>query len=324
MGPVTWVATAFAFSSLGARIVFCDVDPRTLNIDPGRLEALITAKPRAIVPVHLAGQCCAMDRIMEIARRRNVAVIEDCAHNPGGSYLGRKSGALGDLGVFSFHQQKNMGTLGESGMVTTDDRALFKRVLSYRSLCYQTYGGSDKYLPIDEAKHPRGKEYGRLFFDDVGYNYRMTDARAGGDPRAAAASRSLEARIVPGFGCNLARFSVGGRAVIDFDPALILAHDFTGTPVLYPTPNRVRDCRFTWKGRVYPQRRAGRDVYEHGLAHLESKEFEAFPFPHRITLELTLTVRGIRVEYAVENRGAEELPFGFGLHPYFRKLDGGG
>jgi aldose 1-epimerase len=172
---------------------------------------------------------------------------------------------------------------------------------------------------------------------------------AGGDPRAVAASRSLEARIVPGFGCNLARFSVGGSASIDFDPALLLAHDFTGTPVLYPTPNRVRDCRFTWKGRVYPQRRAGRDVYEHGLAHLESWEiepptagaeearfaarlecragcpmFEAFPFPHRIALEFTLTVRGIRVEYAIENRGAEELPFGFGLHPYFIRLDGGG
>jgi aldose 1-epimerase len=168
-----------------------------------------------------------------------------------------------------------------------------------------------------------------------------------GDASAVAASRSLEARIVPGFGCNLVRFSVGGSAVIDFDPALLLAHDFTGTPVLYPTPNRVRDCRFTWKGRVYPQRRAGRDIYEHGLAHLESWEFEpptasleearfvawlecragcpmfeAFPFPHRISLEFTLTAGGIRVEYAIENRGAEELPFGFGLHPYFAKRDG--
>lgn len=159
--------------------------------------------------------------------------------------------------------------------------------------------------------------------------------------------RALEARIVAGFGCNLARFSVGGRPVIDYDPTLLLAHDFTGTPVLYPTPNRVRDCRFTWNGRIYPQRRAGRDVYEHGLAHLEPWEyepptadadgarftawldcrpggpmFEAFPFPHRITLVFTLTMRGVRVAYAIENRGGEELPFGFGLHPYFMKIDG--
>ncbi len=176
--PVTWVATAFAFSTLGAKIVFCDVDPHTLNMDPDALESLITPRTRAIVPVHLAGQCCAMDRIMAIARRHGVKVIEDCAHNPGGSYLGRKSGSLGDMGVFSFHQQKNMATLGEGGMVTTDSRELYERVLSYRSLCCRTYGGSDKYLPIDETKHPMGKEYWRLTFDDAGYNFRMTDAQA--------------------------------------------------------------------------------------------------------------------------------------------------
>jgi perosamine synthetase len=176
--PVTWVATAFAFSTLGAKMVFCDVDPRTLNMDPDTLERLITPRTRAIVPVHLAGQCCEMDGIMAIARRHGVKVIEDCAHNPGGSWLGRKSGSLGDMGVFSFHQQKNMATLGEGGMVTTDNRALYEQVLSYRSLCCRIYGGSDKYLPIDEAKHPMGKEYWRLMFDDAGYNFRMTDAQA--------------------------------------------------------------------------------------------------------------------------------------------------
>ena len=176
--PVTWVATAFAFSTLGAKMVFCDVDPRTLNMDPDVLEKLITARTRAIVPVHLAGQCCAMDRIMEIARKHGVPVIEDCAHNPGGSYLGKRSGSLADMGVFSFHQQKNMATLGEGGMVTTDSRALYEKVLSYRSLCCRTFGGSDKYLPIDEAKYPMGKEYWRLMFDDAGYNFRMTDAQA--------------------------------------------------------------------------------------------------------------------------------------------------
>ena len=176
--PISWIATASAFSVLGARLVFCDVDPRTLNLDPDRLEALISPRTKAIVPVHLAGQCAAMDRIMAIARKHGVAVIEDCAHTPGAEYLGRKAGALGDLGVFSFHQQKNMCTLGEGGLVTTDSRELFERVLSYRSLCCRTYGGSDKYLPIDEAKYPMGKEYWRLQFDDIGYNFRMIDAQA--------------------------------------------------------------------------------------------------------------------------------------------------
>jgi dTDP-4-amino-4,6-dideoxygalactose transaminase len=119
-----------------------------------------------------------MDRIMEIARRHHVPVIEDCAHNPGGSYLGPRSGALADIGVFSFHQQKNMCTLGEGGMVTTDSRQLYEKVLSYRSLCCRVYGGSDKYLPIDEARFPMNKEYWRLQFDDFGYNFRMIDAQA--------------------------------------------------------------------------------------------------------------------------------------------------
>ena len=176
--PISWIATASAFSVLGAKLVFCDVDSRTLNLDPQRLEALITPRTRAIVPVHLAGQCCAMDRIMQIARRRGVAVIEDCAHTPGAEYLGRKAGSLGTLGVFSFHQQKNMCTLGEGGMVTTDSRKLYERVLSYRSLCCRVYGGSDKYLPIDETRYPMNKEYWRLQFDDLGYNFRMIDAQA--------------------------------------------------------------------------------------------------------------------------------------------------
>lgn len=176
--PLSWIATAMAFSALGAEIVFCDVNPRTLNLDPEKLEALINPKTKAIVPVHLFGQCCEMDKICAIAQRHGVAVIEDCAHNPGGEYLGVKSGALGDMGVFSFHQQKNMSTLGEGGMVTTSNQAFYERVLSYRSLCCRTYGGSSKYLPIDEQIHPMGKEYWKLYFDDIGYNYRMTDAQA--------------------------------------------------------------------------------------------------------------------------------------------------
>ncbi|MGW8251976.1 MAG: DegT/DnrJ/EryC1/StrS family aminotransferase [Anaerolineales bacterium] len=176
--PISWVATAMAFSALGAKIVFCDVDPRTLNLDPNKLEALITPKTKAILPVHLFGQCSEMDRICEIAGRHGVRVIEDCAHNPGGEYRGVKSGALGDMGVFSFHQQKNMSTLGEGGMLTTNSRELYERALSYRSLCCRTYGGSSKYLPIDEEQHPMGKEYWKLYFDDIGFNYRMTDAQA--------------------------------------------------------------------------------------------------------------------------------------------------
>ena len=176
--PNSWIATASAYSVLGAKIVFCDVEPDTINLDPTKLEALITPKTKAIVPVHLFGRCCQMDKIVEIAERHNIVVIEDCAHNPGGEYKGKKSGNLGDIGVFSFHQQKNMSTLGEGGMITTSNKQLFETMLSYRSLCCRTYGGSSKYLPIDENEHPMDKEYWKLYFDDFGYNFRMTDAQA--------------------------------------------------------------------------------------------------------------------------------------------------
>jgi dTDP-4-amino-4,6-dideoxygalactose transaminase len=176
--PLTWVSTAMAYTSLGATVIFCDIDPKTLNMDPKTLEAKITPKTKLIVPVHLYGQCCRMDEIMAIARRHKILVAEDCAHNPGAEYKGKRSGSWGDMGVFSFHQQKNMSTLGEGGAVTMSDKVLFEKVLSYRSLCARIYGQSDKYLSIDEQAHPMGKEYWKLQFDDIGYNYRMTDAQA--------------------------------------------------------------------------------------------------------------------------------------------------
>lgn len=176
--PNSWIATASAFTALGADLKFCDVDSRTLNLDPGHLEAIITKKTKAIVPVHLAGQCCRMDRINEIAKKHGIVVIDDCAHNPGGEYNGKKAGSLADMSVFSFHQQKNMCTLGEGGMVTTDDQALFEKALSYRSLRARIYGQSFKYLSIDEKQYPMDKEYWRVQFDGIGYNYRMTDIQA--------------------------------------------------------------------------------------------------------------------------------------------------
>lgn len=176
--PISWISTASAFSALGANVVFSDVDSRTLNLDPGKLEEMITPRTKAIVPVHLYGQCCEMDRILQISEKYGIPVIEDCAHNPGGEYKGKKAGTLGHMGVFSFHQQKNMSTLGEGGLVTTNSREFFEKVLSYRSLCCRIYGPSDKYLSVDEEKYPMGKEYWKLYFDDIGFNYRMTDAQA--------------------------------------------------------------------------------------------------------------------------------------------------
>jgi dTDP-4-amino-4,6-dideoxygalactose transaminase len=176
--PISWISTANAAAVLGATVVFADVDPRTLNIDPNSVAEKITPRTKAILPVHLYGQCCDMDALNELARPRGICVVEDAAHAAGAESKGRKAGALGDIAVFSFHQQKNMVTLGEGGMITTNDRALYENMLSHRSLCCRTYDPKGKYLPIDEKANPMGKRYWYLDFDDIGFNYRMTDAQA--------------------------------------------------------------------------------------------------------------------------------------------------
>lgn len=176
--PISWISTANAASALGAKVVFADVDPCTLNLDPQSVATKITSRTKVILPVHLYGQCCDMDALNELARPRGIIVVEDAAHAAGAEYKGKKAGALGDVGVFSFHQQKNMVTLGEGGMVTTSSKRLFDNMLSHRSLCCRTYDPKGKYLAIDEAVQPMGKRYWHLEFDEIGFNYRMTEIQA--------------------------------------------------------------------------------------------------------------------------------------------------
>ncbi len=194
--PISWIATANAAAVLGARVVFADVDPLTLNLDPASVEKKITARTRAILPVHLYGQCSDMDALNEIALPRGIRVVEDAAHAAGAEYKGRKAGSLGDIGVFSFHQQKNMVTLGEGGMLTTGDKGLYEKMLSHRSLCCLTYDPKGKYLPLDEAIHPMGKRYWFLDFEEIGFNYRMTDAQAAVGSVQLRKLESLNARRI--------------------------------------------------------------------------------------------------------------------------------
>jgi perosamine synthetase len=176
--PISWISTANAIALTGASVVFADVDPVSLNIDPKSVAAKITPKTKAIVVVHLYGQPCDMDSLLELARPRGIRIIEDCAHAPGAEYKGCKTGTLGDIGVFSFHQQKNMTTLGEGGMITTSDDRMFKRLLSFRSLCCRSYDPKGKYLGFDLDREPMGKRYWFLDFEDIGFNFRMTDMQA--------------------------------------------------------------------------------------------------------------------------------------------------
>lgn len=122
----TFVSTANAFALRGARLVFSDIRPDTLNLDEARLESLITSRTKAIVPVHYAGVGCEMDAIMEIANRHGIPVVEDNAHGLFGSYRGRALGTFGALATQSFHETKNI-SCGEGGALVVNDPALVER-----------------------------------------------------------------------------------------------------------------------------------------------------------------------------------------------------
>lgn len=122
--PYTFFATAGSIWRTGARPVFVDIEPGTFNIDPALVEAAITPRTRAIIPVHLYGQTAEMQPLQEIARRRGIMVIEDAAQAIGAAYHGTRTGALGDAAAFSFYPSKNLGGFGDGGMVTTSDPQL--------------------------------------------------------------------------------------------------------------------------------------------------------------------------------------------------------
>jgi dTDP-4-amino-4,6-dideoxygalactose transaminase len=148
---MTFVATTAAVLYTGARPVFVDVDPVTWTMDPDLIEAAITPRTKAILPVHLHGLMADMEPIMEIARRRGLVVIEDAAQAHGAKYKGRCAGSIGDFGCFSFYPGKNLGAFGEGGAVVTDQPDFAKRISLLRD-----WGQETKYNHVV-----------------AGYNYRM-------------------------------------------------------------------------------------------------------------------------------------------------------
>jgi dTDP-4-amino-4,6-dideoxygalactose transaminase len=138
--PFTFFATAGVIARLQAVPVFVDIDPVTYNIAPEKIEAAVTPRTKAIIPIHLFGQCADMQPIMEIAAKHGLIVIEDAAQSLGAEYRGRRAGAIGHLGIFSFFPSKNLGGFGDGGMVVTNDEVLYERVKVLR-----VHGAKPKY-----------------------------------------------------------------------------------------------------------------------------------------------------------------------------------
>ncbi len=153
----TYIATILSIVQNQLKPVLVEPDIQTYNIDPAKIEEKITSKTRAIMIVHLYGKMCAMDKIMAIAKRYNLKVIEDCAQAHGASFRGQRAGSFGELNAFSFYPTKNLGALGDAGALTTNDEALADSCRKLRN-----YGSTTKY-----------------YNDVIGYNSRLDEVQAG-------------------------------------------------------------------------------------------------------------------------------------------------
>jgi dTDP-4-amino-4,6-dideoxygalactose transaminase len=164
----TWIATANAVEYCGATPIFADIDLATFNLDPASLQKQVTARTKAVVPVHEFGLSADIDAILAITGERDLRVVEDAACACGTRYHGRHVGTFGDAGCFSFHPRKAI-TTGEGGMVTTDDEAAARLVEVLRSHGAET---------SDLARHQAGGGHALPEFNRLGFNYRMTDLQA--------------------------------------------------------------------------------------------------------------------------------------------------
>ena len=136
----SFIATSEAITMTGARVVFVDIDPRSYNIDVTQIEKAITAKTKAIIPVHLYGQPADMDPILALAKKHNLKIVEDAAQAHGAAYKGRLIGSMGDMACFSFYPGKNLGAYGDAGAIVTNDDVLAKRARMFAN-----HGRIDKY-----------------------------------------------------------------------------------------------------------------------------------------------------------------------------------
>ena len=244
--PFTFFATAGCVSRVGALPVFVDIDPGTFNIDPARIEAAVTPKTKAIIPVHLFGQMCDMDPIMDIANRHGIPVIEDAAQAISATYKGRRAGSIGAIGCFSFFPSKNLGGAGDGGMCVTNDPTLHERLLLMRS-----HGSKPKY-----------------YHKFVGGNFRLDPLQAAVllvklphlDAWSAARRRNAALYDEDFAGSPVVTPFIGPDCVSIFNQYSIrlqnrdavrkaLADANVGSEIYYPVPMHLQEC-FAGKHRV--------------------------------------------------------------------------
>lgn len=270
--PFTFFATAGAIARLGARPVFVDIDPVTYNIDPEGIETAATERTRAIIPVHLYGQMADMDRIMEIAHRFNLYVIEDAAQAIGAEYKGRRAGSIGHLGCLSFFPSKNLGGFGDGGMVVTNDSYLADRVKllrthGYRPKYYNRVVGGNfrldaiqaavlrvklRYLDQWTAARQRNAASYRCLFQDAGLTPEpecipcfQQGCEAGGQPSICNLELTNSPGVVLPVGLSDSRHVYNQFVIRSRQRDRLMLHLKTrqiGCEIYYPVPLHVQEC----------------------------------------------------------------------------------
>ncbi len=241
--PFTFFATAGSISRLGAKPVFVDIEPDTFNIDTKQIEENITRKTRAILPVHLYGQCVDMDPVLDLAQKYNLIVIEDAAQAIGSEYKGRRAGSMGDYGCFSFFPTKNLGGFGDGGMVTMNSEELYEQVKilrvhgSHPKYYHKMIGGNFRLDAIQaavvlaklkyldkwtEKRRANAQTYNRLF-KEMG----MTD------------SLTLPSEVIPHHVYN--QYVIRVKDKRD-ELRSFLGENNISTEIYYPLPLHLQDC----------------------------------------------------------------------------------
>jgi len=253
--PFSFFATAGCVARLGARPVFVDIDPRTFNIDPARLEAAITPKTRAIIPVHLYGQTAEMDPIVQLAGKHNLAVLEDAAQAIGAQYHGRGAGSLGTAAALSFFPTKNLGAFGDGGMVLTNDAALAARITMLRNHGFQPkyhsqiVGGNFRLDALQaavlRAKFPHLNTWNEARREHAAF-YQQAFSRAGvaaGDPLIPTAHGEIVLPLEsPDCRHVYHQFVIRVAAARRDELRKTLAGQQIGTEVYYPLPLHTQHC----------------------------------------------------------------------------------
>ena len=240
--PFTFFATAGAVARLGARPVFVDVEPGSFNLDAARIEARVTPRTRVLLPVHLFGQCADLDVVLDVARRRGLAVVEDAAQAIGAGYHGRPAGSMGDAGCLSFFPSKNLGAAGDAGMVVTGDAALAAKMRLLRN-----HGASPKYFhPVVGGNFRLDALQAAVLVAKLPHLQAWTEARR----RNADAYRALLADVdglvlpveLPGrrhvYNQFTVRIGAGRRDAVQ----AALRRAGVGTEVYYPLPLHLQAC----------------------------------------------------------------------------------